>query len=93
MHACVHVGSWSVSHVKYSCTDLLPVYYSTVEEENTDESSAVEPEQHDDTGKDEQPMEQSDNVGDSTVSTGEAPDSSMFDNCNFLMNRTNLCTV
>lgn len=70
-----------------------PVYYSTVEEENTDESSAVEPEQHDDTGKDEQPMEQSDNVGDSTVCTEEAPDSSMFDNCNLLMNRMNVYTV
>ena len=70
-----------------------PIYYSTVEEENTDESSAVEPEQHDDTGKDEQPMEQSDNVGDSTVSTEEAPDSSMFYNCNLLMNRMNVYTV
>ena len=56
---------------------LLPAYCTT-EEENTDESSAVEPEQHDDVGKDEQPMEQSDNVGDSTVSTEETPDSSMF---------------
>ena len=38
-------------------------------------------------------MEQSDNVGDSTVSTEEAPDSSMFYNCNLLMNRMNVYTV
>ena len=57
-------------------------HYFTTDEENTDESTAVEPEQNDGTAKNEQPMEQSDNVGVSSVSTGEAPDSSM---CFWLM--------
>lgn len=52
----------------------------TAEEENTDESSAIEHEQNDDAGaaKDEQPMDQSDNVGDNSASAVEAPDSSKF---------------
>ena len=38
----------------------------------------VEAEQSESVSKDEQPMEQSDDVGDSSASKGEAPDSSKF---------------
>ena len=53
-----------------------------VEEENTDES-VIEAEQNESASKDEQPMEQSDDVGDSSASKGEAPDSSKFDLCKY----------
>ena len=54
---------------------------STAEEDNTDESSAIEAEQNNDdatAGKDEQPMDQSDGVGDSSAPAAQAPDSSKF---------------